>query len=186
MATSTLTTKVLTGEELLRMPENGLRYELVRGELVELSPPSGGHGKRQVRIAQLLANYVDEYNLGTVATESGFYIQRDPDTVRGPDVLFFSKDRLDPDVDVEGYYELPPDLAVEIVSPGDTYTEVAERVDEYKRAGVKQIWVVDNRRRTVTIHPEGRTLGEADTLSGADVLPGFSIPVSRIFRRKTR
>lgn len=182
MATKTL----LTGEDLLRMPDDGKRYELVRGELVEMSPPGWPHGMYAVRIARLLDEFVEENDLGTVGVESGFYLERDPDTVRGPDAWFIRKERFDPDTAAVGYGEIVPDLAVEIVSPGDTYTEVAEKVEEYLQAGVRLVWVVDPKRRTVTLYPGANTLKEEDLLPGGEVLPGFAVPVSRLFQRKKK
>jgi Uma2 family endonuclease len=182
MATQTL----MTGEDLLRMPDNGKRYELVKGELIEMSPPGGEHGQRATRIGRLLDEFVEEHDLGQVAMESGFYLTRDPDTVRGPDVLFVSREKLDPDVEVYGYYEVIPDLVVEIVSPGDTFNEVIDKVDEYLAAGVRLVWVVNMKRRSVIIYPGGQTLTEDDTLTGGNVLPGFAVPVSRLFRRRKK
>jgi len=178
MATATL----LTGEDLLRLPDRGRRYELVRGELVEMSPPGGSHGKRALRLGRIVDEFVERSGLGTAAVESGFYLARSPDTVRGPDVLFISKERLDPDVEVDGYFEVVPDLAVEVASPGDTYTEISSKVDEYLHAGVRLVWVVDTRARKVTVYPGGQILSEQDTLGGGDVLPGFEVPVWRLFR----
>ncbi|MBI2876278.1 MAG: Uma2 family endonuclease [Candidatus Tectomicrobia bacterium] len=182
MATKTL----LTGEDLLRMPDDGKRYELVKGELVEMAPPGEVHGVYASRINRLLGTFVEENDLGTVGIESGFYLERDPDTVRGPDVWFICKERLDPDTEIEGYCEIVPDLAVEVISPNDTYTEVAEKVEEYLQAGVQQVWVVDPKRRTVTLYPGANTLKEGDLLAGGDLLPGFAVPVSRLFQRKKK
>jgi Uma2 family endonuclease len=134
----------------------------------------------------LLDEFVEEHELGRVGVESGFYLTRDPDTVRGPDVLFVSREKLDPDVEVFGYYEVIPDLVVEIVSPGDTFNEVMDKVDEYLAAGVQTVWVVNMRRRSVIVYPGGQTLTEDDTLTGGSVLPGFAVPVSRLFRRRKK
>ena len=120
------TTTLLTGDDLLRMPEEGKRFELVRGEMVEMAPPGIEHGKRSGRIFRLLDEFVEEQDLGTVTVESGFYLERSPDTVRGPDVAFISKERLDPNAEVTGFGEIVPDLAVEVISPNDTYAEVTD------------------------------------------------------------
>ncbi|MBI3945615.1 MAG: Uma2 family endonuclease [Armatimonadetes bacterium] len=180
------TTTLLTAEDLQRLPENGKQFELVRGELIEVSPPGIEHGTRAVRIANLIDEYAEAHGLGTVAVESGFRLSRDPDTVRGPDVSFISRERLDPDVAIEGFAEFAPDLAVEIVSPGDTYAEVAEKVDEYLRAGTRLVWVVDLKAERVTVFPGGQMLTGDEELTGGEVLPGFAVPVSRIFGRRTR
>ena len=178
------TTALLTGGDLLEMKEDVNRHELVRGELVEVTPPGISHGRRSVRIGRLLDEFVEDSDLGMVGVESGFYLERDPDTVRGPDVWFISRHRLDPDADVEGFSDIVPDLAVEVVSPGDTYAEVTDKVDEYLRAGVRMVWVVDPRFHKVTLYPGGQILSEPDTLTGGEVLPGFSVPVSRLFGRR--
>jgi Uma2 family endonuclease len=180
MATRTL----LTGEDLLKMRDGEKSYELVRGELIEMPPPGIVHGRRASRIAWLLEGFVQQNDLGIVCVESGFYIERDPDTVRGPDVMFFSRDRLDPDAEIEGYPELPPDLAVEIVSPSDSLQSILEKVEEYLRAGVRLVWVVYERSKSVTVYPSEVTLDEEDSLEGGDVLPGFSVQVSALFRRR--
>jgi Uma2 family endonuclease len=168
------------------MPDNGKRHELVKGELIEMSPPGGERGERASRIGRLLDEFVEEQELGRVGVESGFYLTRDPDTVRGPDVLFVSREKLDPDVEVFGYYEVIPDLVVELVSPGDTFSEVMDKVDKYLAAGVQTVWVVNMRRRSVIVYPGGQTLIEDDTLTGGNVLPGFAVPVSRLFRRRKK
>ena len=101
-----VTKTLLTGEDLLRMPDDGKRYELVRGEVIEITPPGETHGVLASRIDRLSGEFVEEHDLGTVGVESGFYLERNPDTVRGPDVWFISKDRLDPDRVIEGYCEI--------------------------------------------------------------------------------
>ncbi|MBI3946263.1 MAG: Uma2 family endonuclease [Armatimonadetes bacterium] len=181
----------MTGEELRQLPDDGRRYELVGGELVAMTPPGGSHGERALRIGRLLDEFVEEHGLGWVAAASGVYLAHDPDTVRGPDVLFISRERLGADVrerlgadvEVTGYYDVVPDLVVEVVSPGDTDTETIEKVGDYLRAGVRLVWVVDIRTRRVTLHPGAEILSAEDTLTGGDVLPGFAVPVSRLFQR---
>lgn len=174
---------LITGAELWHMPDAGKKLELVKGELIEMAPPGGDHGERALRIGRLLDEFVEAHALGRVGVESGFYLARDPDTVRGPDAFFISKERLPVDVTVEGYYPVVPDLAVEVISPNDTFTGVTEKVEEYLAAGVRLVWVIDPKRRTVLVYPGGQTLTEADRLSGGDVLPGFAVPVTRLFRR---
>ncbi len=180
------TTTLLTGDDLLRMPEEGKRFELVRGEMVEMAPPGIEHGKRSGRIFRLLDEFVEEQDLGTVTVESGFYLERSPDTVRGPDVAFISKERLDPNAEVTGFGEIVPDLAVEVISPNDTYAEVTDKVNEYLRAGVRVVWVVDPQFHRVTLYPGGQILSGEDILSGGDVVPGFAVPVSRLFSRRSK
>lgn len=180
MSTKTL----LTGEDLLRLGDIG-RCELVKGELIPLSPAGGIHGRHTARIVQLLQDFVDEHDLGSVyGAETGFYLSRDPDTVRGVDAMFYSRERLDPAEEIEGFLPFAPDLAVEVVSPSDKWTEVEEKVDQYLSVGVRLVWVINPRRRTVSIYPGGKVLHETDVLTGGEVLPGFSCPVARLFGLK--
>ncbi|MBI5368538.1 MAG: Uma2 family endonuclease [Planctomycetes bacterium] len=180
MSTKTL----MTGAEMLRLPRGKGKCELVLGVLYELPPPGGEHGERSVRIGRILDDFVEAHQLGRVGVESGFYTSRNPDSVRGPDAFFISKDRLDPDIEVPGYYEVVPDLVVEVLSPGESFAEVMEKVEEYLGAGVRLVWLADTRRRTIVVHPGGRVLHEGETLTGEIVLPGFAVPVERLFRRK--
>ncbi len=171
----------LRAEDLLRMGDIG-PCELVRGELVMMSPAGGRHGLTVARIFRLLADFAESHDLGLViGFETGVLISREPDTVRAPDVMFYRKGRLSPEEVPEGYLEVPPDLVVEVVSPSDSWSDLEAKVEEYLNAGVKAVWVADPQRKTVTIFPERRTLHEGDTLEGGEVLPGFSCPVKSFF-----
>jgi len=118
----------ITAVELLNMPDDGFRYELIRGELKKMPPPGHVHGRVAMKFGWRLAQHVETKNLGNVyAAETGFLLETDPDTVRAPDCAFVSRDRLAAIGDVEGYLPGAPDLAVEVISPGDTYTEVEEK-----------------------------------------------------------
>jgi Uma2 family endonuclease len=179
------TTKPVTAEQLLRMSRDGRhRYELVRGEVVTMPPVGLEHGDRSSGIAWLLRSFVREHGGGLVVVEVGFVLARDPDVVRAPDVAFIADARLPPPDQRSGFFEGAPDLAVEVVSPGDTATEVLEKVQEYLAAGSRLVWVVDPRTRSVTVYrPDGTAhlLQEAVTLAGEAVLPGFALPVRDIF-----
>ncbi len=182
MAVETKT--LLTGEDLLRRGDIS-RCELVKGELITLSPPGDAHGRQTSRVAHVLGEFVEKHDVGTGhGAGIGFYISRDPDTVRGVDALFYSKERLDPDEEIEGYLPIPPDLAVEVVSPDDSWTEAEDKIEEFLTAGVKVVWMLDPKRKTVNVSPEGKTLHGNDTLDGGAVLPGFAVPVWRLFRRR--
>jgi len=118
----TVDTRFFTADELLRLPDDGYRYELVRGELRKMSPAGSRHGVVAAAIIGSLAPFVREHSLGKVFTsETGFLIQRDPDTVRAPDCAFVQTERF---IDTPGYFPGAPDLAVEVISPGDSYSEV--------------------------------------------------------------
>lgn len=180
---STITCAV-TAEELIRLPDNGLRYELVKGEIVRMAPAGSNHGEIAMRLGWRLAKFVEENGLGKVfAAETGFKIASDPDTVRAPDAAFVSKARVEQAGAGGGYWSGAPDLAVEVVSPSDTYTEVEEKVIDWLDAGACMVIVVNPRKRSVSVYRglAARLLTENDTLSGEEVVPGWSVAVKDLF-----
>ena len=163
-------------------PADGSKQELVRGEIFEMPPVKGRHGIIASRIDRKLGNFVDARKLGWVAVESGTILDRDPDTVRGPDVSFYSIARQ-PQMP-EDYFEIPPDLAVEVLSPDDRRKKVREKIAEYVASGVRLIWLVDPDAETVTVYAgsmRGTEYGPTDALDGGEVLPGFACPVADFF-----
>jgi Uma2 family endonuclease len=185
------TTVLHTADDLLKMPESGVRYELVAGELRTMTPASGAHGLVVGRVFGALYQHIQGQHLGEVFPgATGFLLKRNPDTVRAPDVAFISADRLPAEGIGPGFLQLAPDLAVEVISPTDTVSELGEKVEEYIAVGVRAIWIVDPANRTVTVHEAGRAvriLRESDALEGGDVVPGFRCPVADLFagvRRK--
>src|SRR5438270_13850709 len=124
-------TSLMSADELLQLPDDGNRYELVQGELRKMSPPGADHGGVAAAIIISLGSYVKERRLGKVYSEIGFRIARKPDTVRAPDAAFVRRERV---VKTERFFEGPPDIAFEVVSPNDTYTEVEEKTQEWLRA----------------------------------------------------
>ncbi len=176
---------VVTAEELLAMPDDGYRYELVRGELRKMAPAGARHSAIGIKIAVSLGNHVTAHNRGTVfGADGGFLLERNPDTVRAPDVGFVRRERMEETGLVDGYWPGPPDLAVEVISPNDLYTEVAEKVEEWLKAGTRMVVVVDPRRRVATVHRPGReavTLAEGEILDGDDVVQGWRMEVGDIF-----
>lgn len=181
----TTKTRLMKAEDLLRMPDDGFRYELVKGELIKMPPAGNIHGKQAMRLGWRLAQYVETNDLGVVyAAETGFKLASDPDTVRGADIAFVGKRRIEEAGEVEGYWPGAPDLAVEVISPGDTYTAVEEKVAEYLQAGTQAVWVVNPRRRTITVYRslnDITILTEQDQLEGGDVIPGFRCSVREVF-----
>jgi Uma2 family endonuclease len=177
-----MATEIRTAEQLLHNPHIG-RCELIRGELHMMSPSGAQHGRIAARLAMLIGSHVDAKHLGTFfGAETGFKLASEPDTVRAPDVAFVAADR--PAAPARGFYPGAPDLAVEVLSPDDRPGYVREKVAEWLEAGAQAVWVVDPRDRTVTVHEPRRKamrLGEADTLRGGSVLPGFETPVRAIF-----
>jgi Uma2 family endonuclease len=175
--------QITTAEQLLRAPGLG-RCELVRGELVMISPPGYQHGRIIIRVTAALLRYLDENPLGVLtAAETGFQIGHDPDTVRAPDVGLVLSER-DPGDSVKGYYPGPPDLAVEVLSPDDRAGEVLAKVRDWLQAGGRRVWVIDPQTRTVSVYRSASqivVLSDSDTLSDEDLLPGFHLPVAEIF-----
>ena len=182
----TIAQKPVTAEELLMMPDDGLRSELVRGEVRRMAPAGNVHGRLAVNVAAPLHQYVRENNLGVVfAAETGFKLASDPDTVRAPDVAFVSRERIEEVGEVEGFWPGAPDLAVEVVSPNDLYTEVEEKVLGWLEAGSRMVLVVNPRNKTVSVRrhqAEVYVLAEGDALDGGEVVPGWELPVADVFR----
>ena len=181
---SSVLPQTLTANELLRLPDTGMRYELVRGEIVELMPPGGKHGAIGVALAMLLRLWTKQYTGGYVAVEAGYILAYNPDTVRGPDVSYVRSERTPTKGIPEGFWDLAPDLAVEVVSPSETAEDVREKVRDFLRAGTPLVWTVYPRTREVIVHTTdglARTYGESDTLEFPDVLPEFSCTVAELF-----
>ena len=181
-----MTTRTLvTADELLLMPDDGRRYELIEGELIEMAPVGGIHGNIGMRIAGLLFQHVHNNDLGELfGAETGVFLQHDPDTVRAPDAAFIAKDRIPPDGIPTGFLDTIPDLVVEVVSPSDRAGQVHEKIEQWIKHGVKLVWLVHPERRSITVYRsvrEVQVLHEGDTLTGDPVLPDFSCPVAEIF-----
>ena len=181
------TTSLVTADELLQLPTGmGKRYELVLGELRVMSPSSWQHGKVTGRLHGLIWRHVEENDLGVVfGAETGFRLSSDPDTVRAPDIAFIASSRILEQLPASGFWPGAPDLAVEVLSPGDRTGEVDEKIEAWLAAGTIAVWIVDPKLRTVTIYQsesdvDVRAMGE--TLDGGAVVPGFSCPVAELFR----
>jgi Uma2 family endonuclease len=177
--------RLITAQELLEMPDDGFRYELVKGELKRMAPAGHEHGRVAVRFTWRLARHVEANNLGVVyAAETGFRLASNLDTVRAPDVAFVRRERIEGLGKIEGYFPGPPDLAVEVVSPGDTYAEVEEKAIQWLEAGTLAVFVLNPRKRTVTTY---RSLSDIVIVSDGAILdldfvvPGFKIAVKDIF-----
>ncbi len=169
----------------LSREKNETRLELIEGAIIEMSPAGDRHGLLANWTAYILTGFVETHDLGEVnAAETGFVLSDEPPTVVAPDVSFISKERLLP---LTGkFYPIPPDLAVEVVSPNDSAPEVRRKVDLYLQAGTRLVWVIYPEGRLIDVYrPAAPTLtlrGE-EVLDGGDVLPGFAVPVSRVFRK---
>ncbi len=183
---ATAAQKLITAEEFRKMPDpsNGSSLELVRGELVTMPPAGFEHGDIQLGIGSLLRGFVRPRKLGRVVVESGLITERNPDTVRGPDISFWSAKRLPLRKRPRGYPTVAADLCVEILSPGDRWKVIRAKLEEYFGRGVRMVWVVNPADRTVTVYrspSKGTVLHEDETLGGEDVLPGFSCSVAELF-----
>ena len=176
---------LLTADDLLRLSAEGVRGELVRGELRKTMAAGHRQGKIVVSLVTKLGNFVGHRKLGTlVASDSGVWLERDPDTVREPDVAFTSAEKIPLDAEIDGYAEVVPDLVVEIVSPSDTRRWARDRAQMWLDYGAPLVWIVHPDTRTIDVYRPGSaatTLHEDDSLDGHEVLPGFTYPVSTIF-----
>jgi Uma2 family endonuclease len=180
-----ITPRLMTADELLLLPDDGHRHELVRGELRTMSPTGWEHGDHTSVLDGSLGAYVRAHRLGRVVTgEVGFRLTIDPDTVRAPDVAFVRRERLPTADAAPGYFRGAPDLAVEVISPSDRYTDVDEKVGEWLGAGTRLVFVVNPRRRSLAVHrADGSVsiLRMDDTLDGEDVVPGWSLAIRDLF-----
>jgi Uma2 family endonuclease len=176
--------RLITAEEFAAMSELG-RAELIDGRIIKMPPPKSRHGRLENKIAFLLTRLVLELKLGLVLTgESGVYIRRNPDTVRGMDVAFISNERWSQQSDKDDYLEIAPDLVVEVLSPDDRWPAVNRKLRDYFSIGVRLVWVVDPDERIVYAYRSAadmREFAENSTLTGDEVLPGFSAPVASLF-----
>ena len=181
---STTSTALMTAEELMNLPDDDMRHELINGELIIMPPPGFPHGRAAMRLGAPLAQFVLNHDLGEVFDYSGYQLRVNPDTVLGPDVAFISKQRLKEGGEVEGYWQGPPDLAVEIRSPGDRRGKVNKKVSLWLGSGTKQLWIVEPKHRTVTVYrseSDITTFSGSDYLEAEDLFPGFRLSLDKIF-----
>ena len=178
-------TAPMTAEELLQLPHAERRYELIKGELKEMSPTSSRHGRIANIISFLLTQHVLDHKLGVVyAAKTGFKLRENPDTVRTADVAFIAQSRIPPEGEPEGYWAIAPDLVVEVVSPSDSALAMQAEVTDWLTAGCRLIWAVYPDTQTVTEYhslAEIRVLTATEILTGGEVLPSFICPISQIF-----
>jgi Uma2 family endonuclease len=175
----------MTAEELAQLPDDGWRYELVQGVLHKMAPAGGEHGVIAVRLTWRLAQYVEMNGLGVVcAAETGFRLASTPDTVRAADVSFIRQERVSALGIGPGFWIGAPDLAVEVVSPGDRADEVKGKVHDWLDAGTHMVIIIEPRKQSVTVYrspTEITNLTINDELTGGDVVPGWAMPVSALF-----
>lgn len=165
----------------MNIDDDSHRHELIKGELLTMPLPKRLHGRIAANLTFLLMEHARANRLGEICAESGYKLESDPDTVLGPDVSFVAQDRIDAAID--GYYQGPPDLAVEVLSPGDRRGKVEYKLSLWLESGTRSVWLVNPRRRTVEVirsMDERRLLHETDDLVD-DTVPGFRVKVSEIF-----
>jgi Uma2 family endonuclease len=172
----------LTVEEFWALPEGEGKRELVRGEVVE-EMPSGVHGGIAAEISYWLKAWLKQGHEGYVGVEVAFLLARSPDLLRLPDVCFVGPEKLAGGI-AEKYWQIAPDLAIEVISPSETWDQVQEKVEEYLLAGTRMVWTVHSRTKRVVVYtPDAvaRTYKAEETLELPELLPGFSCKVSAFF-----
>jgi Uma2 family endonuclease len=176
--------RLVTADELLAMGTD-FHGELIRGRLIEMAPAGWDHGSVAADALAIVHAFVKRHKLGRVfAAETGFVLERDPDTVRAPDVGFVRTERIPTSGSRRGFFDGPPDLAVEVMSPNDRPAEVEAKTRAWLDAGTVEVWIIDPSKQTVTLHAgdaSPRTLGLPDAVNGSRVLAGFAEPVSTFF-----
>ncbi len=177
--------KLLTADDLLAMPEDGKKYELVRGELIEMPPPGIMHGIVTDRIGRRIGDFAERLGLGITSGDVGIYVEQDPDTVRAPDYVFISRDRLREPLPSSGYARgLIPDLVVEVISPGYSVSAAETRARMWLAAGARLVVVAYIDAQEIVAYSDDGTVrrfGVGDTLTCDPVLPGFACPVAEVF-----
>jgi Uma2 family endonuclease len=173
----------MTAEELLETPGLG-RCELLHGELIQMTPAGFEHGRVAANIGWMLKEFVRSHPLGVVTgAETGFQIGHDPDTVRAPDAALIRLERVPPKP-MLGFFPGAPELAVEVLSPGDREREVVAKVRDWLGAGCQSVWVVDPETMTIAVYRGGdqvQRFAACDTLTDNAVLPGFRVLVGDVF-----
>ncbi|MEX1094405.1 MAG: Uma2 family endonuclease [Planctomycetales bacterium] len=182
MATATT---LMTADEFARLPDTK-PYELVRGELVEMNRPTFAHGRVCINIGYELESWARKCSAGmVVSNDSGVVTTRNPDSVRGPDVAFVRAERVPPRHLLKQWLDIPPDLIVEVLSPGDRWRAMVAKVGEYLESGVREVWIADPSRRELHIFRPDRApvlVTDQEAVASESVLPGFSCRVGEFFR----
>jgi len=178
-------TDLMTAEEYAQLPDLGQPSELVRGKLVLMNLPYPRHGEICATVTLLVGQFVRQHRLGRViGNDSGVITERDPDTVRGPDVAYYSYARLPHGRLPARYLDVAPDLAFEVLSPSDRWSDVLAKVAEYLAAGVREVCVLDPTLEIAQIFAQDKpslTLTAQQILTFPDTLAGFSVRVADFF-----
>jgi Uma2 family endonuclease len=177
-------TKLLTAEEFWQLPDTENQRSLIKGEVVEEMPVGGEHGIIAIAFGMALRLWAKANHTGVVGGESGFLLARHPDIVRSPDIYFVRTDRIPESGVPRAFWDVAPDLAVEVISPSESAQDILDIVHDYLAAGTSLVWVAYPHAVTVVAHtPDGlaRTYRSGDLLTDPDVLPGFSCVVKDLF-----
>jgi Uma2 family endonuclease len=173
----------MTAEELIDLPHDGHRHELVKGVLLTMSPSGADHGEVTAHVSAFLYAHIKTHNLGrSYAAETGFKLETDPDTVLAPDFAFIRRDR-NPSRST-GYLEMAPDLAVEVISSTKTRRKVEWKTAQWLSFGVQSVWIVSCQKRTVEVvsaNGSRKLFNESDELTDESVVTGFRLMVAEIF-----
>ncbi len=181
----TTKTRPTTADYLLRMPRDGSRCELIRGVLVSMSDAGSRHGRIAGNIYAPLWAHVRANDLGIAYMETGYLLSTNPDTVRFPDGSFVNRERLEREGETDGFRRGAPDLAIEVISPTDRLAAVERKAAEWIAAGARMAVVANPRSHSVKVYTPNAPvaeLGEDGVIDGGDVVPGWSVPVSGVFR----
>ena len=174
----------MTIDEFLGLPDDGVRRELVRGEVREMTPASFEHLAVRGRIEFMIQRFVMDRGLGVVGGEGGFVLGPEGTTVLAPDIVFVRNERVPVGEDRLRFPALAPDLVVEVLSPSNTALEMSDKIAIYLESGVRLVWIVDPVRKSIVAHhPDrtARTFVSGETIDGGDVLPGFAMAVADAF-----
>jgi Uma2 family endonuclease len=175
----------MTADEYLRTPDDGFRHELQAGRLIAEPQPFPRHAQIQAQLTRILGEFVEKHSLGVVLTEGGFLLNRNPDTVRGPDVAFVRADRFDAAEAGRSYFRGAPDLAVEVLSPSNRPGDIHAKVADYLAAGARLVWIIDPMHEIVDVYRSLLSPGRipaGGVLEGEDVLPGFVVAIIDILK----
>jgi Uma2 family endonuclease len=177
-------TRLLTAEDLWNMPDNGGRNELIDGELRPMSPINMRHMQVAGKIYFLLQTFLNKQPRGVAGQELGCILSRNPDVILAPDVLFISFDRVPKGPLPEKFFNAAPDIAIEVLSPSDSWQEIEVKANKYVENGTPLVWIVNPKTESVTVYQPGPTvkyLKKTEVIDAGDVLPGFSCAIADFF-----
>ncbi len=179
-----ITEKQVTPDDLIKLSQDG-RYELIEGVIYKMAPAGEEHGFVALNIGTIINNFVRKKRLGiTTGAETGYKLASDPDTVKSPDVAFKSNNRLAEKGLSKGYSTVMPELVIEVNSPFDSYTKILKKIQDWLKARVLEVWVVEPEDSSIVIYDSSgnhKILEKKDEIEGGEILPGFKCKVSEFF-----